>query len=86
MKFLMVRASLQNNCNVGVGPLDGVQAPKEGSQEAGIQPQKERRKVFTLVSHPLPEDQPPRSVITSSVLPLGCSPNPSPICPQAPCG
>lgn len=86
MKFLTVRAPLQNSCDVGVGPVGGVQAPRRDSQEVGIQSQKERRSNLTLVSHRLPEDPPPRALIISLVLPCGCSPKPGPVCPQTPVG
>lgn len=54
MKFLMVRASLQNSCDIGVGSLGGVQAPREDSKDIGIQSQKERRKILILISYSLP--------------------------------
>lgn len=53
MKFLTVRASLQNSCNVGV-LLGGVPAPKEDFKNVGVQSQKETRKILTMVSHSLP--------------------------------
>lgn len=55
MKFLTVRASLQNSCNVGAGSLGVVSKhPKRTIRMLGFSPKRREGKILILVPHPLP--------------------------------